>query len=540
MGPENIIAESIGSIVNESDCAKDLEGDQHLVSQERKETEKASVKTSTMSSTLLEPPTFISENKSFDVYKKDLKRWSRLTSLDKKLQAEMVVYKLENHPSRIQEKITTQLGDQLEDNENGIDVLLEFLEGIYQKDSMADAWDKYTSFEKFKFDNKISLKQFLADWENQYHKLKNVGCEYSDMILAFKLLDSCRLSAVDQKFVLTGVNYKTGLKKKNLFDQMKESLKKFKGQSVVEHDDEDKAVGVSDTYIARMEEVLLAKGWKPPKKRPNPDREGPGIYKGKKNKLDENFLPLRCYKCKCECTKNCNCPCRYHFADKCPGKKSDVKTKESKDGKASENLAHFVKTNLPHISEDLTFFVANNEKEQIESETEDLVMFVNTNVSEDEVILITEDIVCLATAIPKEDSVLIDCACPTTVAGEQWIMAFIQKLSPEDKKRVKLEKSERMFKFGGGEKRKSKCLLEFPCNLGGKNIRLRSEVIDAEIPLLLGNNSLEKADAVLHIGQKKAEIFGETLEMKKTDSGHYSLSIDNQSEKEEFENEDVM
>lgn len=62
---------------------------------------------------------------------------------------------------------------------------------------------------------------------------------------------------------------------------MKESLEKFKGQSVVDHDDGDKAVRVSDPYIARMEEVLLAKGWKPPMKRPNP--EGPGTYKGKKS-----------------------------------------------------------------------------------------------------------------------------------------------------------------------------------------------------------------------------------------------------------------
>ena len=97
-----------------------------------------------------------------------------------------------------------------------------------------------------------------------------------------------------------------------------------------------------------------------------------------------------------------------------------------------------------------------------------------------------------------------------------------------------------MFKFGGGEQRKSKCLLEFPCSLGGKNIRLRSEVIDAELPLLLGNNSLEKAEAVLHIGKKKAEIFGEVLDMNKTDSGHYSLSINTQSEREVFEHTDIM
>ena len=54
---------------------------------------------------VLEPPTFISDDKTYDVYKKDLERWARLTSLDKKLHAEMVVYKLGNHPSWIQEKI---------------------------------------------------------------------------------------------------------------------------------------------------------------------------------------------------------------------------------------------------------------------------------------------------------------------------------------------------------------------------------------------------------------------------------------------------
>ena len=98
-----------------------------------------------------------------------------------------------------------------------------------------------------------------------------------------------------------------------------------------------------------MEEVLLAKGWKPPKKRTRQDDTGTSSYKGKKNKLDENFLPMKCYKCKCECIKNCSCSCRYHFADKCTGKKGE--TKESKgDGKPKDksDLAHFVKTNLPH------------------------------------------------------------------------------------------------------------------------------------------------------------------------------------------------
>ena len=474
--------------VPDSDSNKDPVEDLQTFTSEKKELETKS------KMSLLEPPTFINENKTFEVYKKDLKMWSRLTSLDKKLQAKMVVYKLENHPSRIQEKIATQLGDKLEDNEKGIDILLDFLGGIYQKDSMADAWEKYITFDKHKYDNSIPLKQFLADWENRYHKLKNVGCEYSDMILAFKLLDSCKLSSVDQKFVLTGVDYKVGLEKKTLFEQMMESLKKFKGQSVVQEEDE-KPVKVSDTYVAKMEEVLLAKGWKPPaRKRQNSDKADAAGYKGKKNKLDENFQPMRCYKCKCECTNNCNCPCRQHFADKCTIKKGDGKNKDSKERVEKSDLAHFMKTNLPHITEDLTFYAEDN------NESEELTMFVNSRVDTDKKVMIAEEVMCLATTIKNEDSVLIDCACPTTVAGEKWIMKFIQKLSKEDKKRVKLETSERIFKFGGGEKRKSKCLLEFPCNLGGKNIKLRAEVIDAELPLLLGNNSLEKAKAVLAQG----------------------------------------
>ena len=92
-----------------------------------------------MSRSSIEPPAFISESKSYVEYKADLNMWSRKTSLDKKVQAETVVYRLERHPSRIKEKILTQLGDKLQDNENGIKELLDFLDKIYTKDDMAEA-----------------------------------------------------------------------------------------------------------------------------------------------------------------------------------------------------------------------------------------------------------------------------------------------------------------------------------------------------------------------------------------------------------------
>ena len=63
--------------------------------------------------------------------KKDLLRWSRLTSVKPELQAELVVYRLDGHPTNIKEKIVTQLGDDLEGDADGITKLLNFLETVY-------------------------------------------------------------------------------------------------------------------------------------------------------------------------------------------------------------------------------------------------------------------------------------------------------------------------------------------------------------------------------------------------------------------------
>ena len=70
---------------------------------EEKSEEFHQVSSATMSF-LIEPPAFISSSKKFAEYKKDLLRWSRLTSVKPELQAEMVIYRLEGHPTNIKKK----------------------------------------------------------------------------------------------------------------------------------------------------------------------------------------------------------------------------------------------------------------------------------------------------------------------------------------------------------------------------------------------------------------------------------------------------
>ena len=485
-------------------------------------------------SKFIEPPDFVSDKKSYAQYKRDLQLWTRICGIDKKAQAEIVVYRYEGHPSNIKEKVYTQLDGQLAANEDGMSILINFLDGIYTKDDMADAWDKFSEFSSIQKKNEQSMSDFIAEWENSYHKLKTVKCEYSDVILAFKLLQSSKLNEMETKLVLTGVDYTSGQANKTLLKQVKESLKKFKGRPVVMNDDR-RGVQIDDTYVSQLEEVLVARGWKPPGKerrrsrslsppqsrsarntprsQSQPKTKNPN-YKGKKNALGEDRKPMKCHKCKCSHTENCNCPCVYHFAPECPGNKpADVKKKVGFDDKKKDDdlksvLGLFIDSNV-YNNVDKTFLV----EEEIDSD-DDLVLIAKDSLHD--LVLINID----------KSSALIDCACPTTVTGKKWMVNFVNSLSDNDKQLVKLKESKRVYKFGGGEKRKSIGVVIFPCHIAGKNVKLQTEVVDAEFPLLLGNTMLKAAKVVLYLSEKKARVMDVIVEMKETNSGHFSINID--------------
>ena len=69
---------------------------------------------------------------------------------------------------------------------------------------------------------------------------------------------------------------------------------------------------------------------------------------------------------------------------------------------------------------------------------------------------------------------VVDCACPTTVAGETWMRDFLEQLDQETKKMVKTFSSERVFKFGGGKKRVSMGVVIFPCCITDQNVTMKT------------------------------------------------------------------
>ena len=149
-----------------------------------------------MASPRLEPPDFCDDASGYAEYKKRLQRWSRITTIKKKQQAEVVVYHLENHPSGIQEKIDTAIGDKIQDSETGMVDLVKYLDEIYAEDDMTSAWISYKRFVRLVKNREQQVTEFIAEFEKEYKKAKDTGCVFSDVVLDFCLLEACKLSEV--------------------------------------------------------------------------------------------------------------------------------------------------------------------------------------------------------------------------------------------------------------------------------------------------------------------------------------------------------
>ena len=171
---------------------------------------------------------------------------------------------------------------------------------------------------------------------------------------------------------------------------------------------------------------------------------------------------------------------------------------------------------------------ASNPDEEVPASTQDGEGGVPHEDEEELILLVENCLEDLCLAVDEDRNIaLIDSACPTTVAGIEWIRSFASCLPENQKKHLKIEKSSRVYKFGGGEKRPSKGVIVLPCKMDNSlNVLLRTEIIEADLPLLLGNTTLKKGLAVLNFGKNTLELGGKKLNLKQTQSGHYSMSVE--------------
>ena len=80
---------------------------------------------------------------------------------------------------------------------------------------------------------------------------------------------------------------------------------------------------------------------------------------------------------------------------------------------------------------------------------------------------------------------ILDSACSSTVCGKKWLDGYIDSLDQSDKRNIQQTGSRRMFMFGGGNQLRSDGEFLLPAEIAGKEVRIKTDVVKSDIPLLL-------------------------------------------------------
>ena len=173
----------------------------------------------------INPPHY-SKEKTYERYKTELRAWELVTDVKDVKRGIVVALSLpENDESVIRERVFDEI--KLDDlkKENGMDVLLKFMDRILGKDDLTDSLEKFEDFENYKREPDQSMTEFLSKHDQKYNKIVKLKMGLPPAIAAFMLLKKANITTDERLLVLTGMDYSD---RDQLYEQAKRSLLMFK------------------------------------------------------------------------------------------------------------------------------------------------------------------------------------------------------------------------------------------------------------------------------------------------------------------------
>ena len=408
-----------------------------------------------------QPPQF-GGDKSYQRYIIELKGWRLVTKVEKKAQALTVALSFDEG-SEVRDKVFSELDISVLHADDGMKILIENLDKWYKKDELSSAYESWSNFYKFKRNEECSIEAYILEFLKRYKAVAKFKIEIPKCILAFILLDCAGLEHRDKQLVLTAVNFADPDK---LLDQMSSALKKFfgaQGASASLGDNSSSAISIKPEPVYTTEDVNIMNR----NKRFDSSR---GSYRGnaRKNPSDPRGNANKCFECGSQ----------YHYRNSCPRRVYEVKS------------------------------------DQQYNETTDEQCFLTIEKKDTRKIM-----------VDSLNCAVLDSACSSTVCGLNWLNCFMDTLSKEDLDRVIEEKSSTSFKFGDSSVIKSLKRVIFPAVLAGQRCKIKTDVIDSDIPLLFGKPSMKKAKVKIDLENDCASVLGKHVTLQCTSSGHYCIPI---------------
>lgn len=121
---------------------------------------------------------------------------------------------------------------------------------------------------------------------------------------------------------------------------------------------------------------------------------------------------------------------------------------------------------------------------------------------------------------------VLDTGCNVNVCGAKWLEEYEEMMDGHEKRLVKEYKSDKYFRFGDGKNVKAYKKVKMPGYIDKEKIEIESEVIEADIPLLLSKAFMKNMGMVINLGDDHIDWKGgEIKALKITSTGHYAIPI---------------
>ena len=411
------------------------------------------------------PPPEFSESMGWTDFKKEIKIWQALTTLDDEKQGPCLYLSLKGKAREAALELDL---DKIK-GKDGVDLILKRLDELYLEDTTQTAYLAYQNFETFKRPETMKMKDYLVKFEQLYTKIKDHQMVLPDGVLAYRVLNSANLS--NEQMTLCRATM-TDLK----YDDMVKQLKRLFADAIT-----SAPVGEHSAQGATKEEPVFFNDsnadtnsayYGDSRRRPwyrgnksrgrgnfNHQRRGGSDNKGIMNPVDRDGNVTRCR----------ICDSKFHWHQDC--------------------------TVNPKGPEKITLFQAKD------IDNEETRIFVGETLS----------------------CAVLDSGCSQTVCGKNWLECFQESLDEEEN--ITEKQSHATFKFGNGGPVKSLKKVSLPVIIGTQAIDLETDVVDTDIPLLLSKNAMKKSSTVIDFNKDTATMFGEEQKLIRTSSGHYAIPL---------------
>ena len=432
----------------------------------------------------VEVPEF-SENEDYENWTRRINWWKIQTTVAADKQGVAVACTLKGKAL----DAVLQLADTDINCADGLKNVITKLDAVYKKNSLTKKIEDIEKFETLKRKDNATVKEYIAEFDKCVAQLKTHKIEYPKDVKGYKLLKGANVPAQEEKMIraaCTDIDYDLVYDKlKQIYGDERPTGDRFnlkaeptfiaESQTYEERSDEDDDTDDADVMYTS---ARRRNGRDKPSSRYNPSggfqskrqpsnsssgnwRDRQEAPKGK-NPLSKNGNQTRCRIC-----QSIN-----HWESKCPDKDSA-----------------------------------------------DTTLLVN------EIILMNNDVVLKSLLAETWSSAVLDCGATNTVCGSKWMEEFVESLPPEQREKVKTQDSSKPFRFGDGVVMTSKKKAIIPVTVGEKSVSIATEIIDADIPLLLSIKSMKTAKMGIDFDSDQLSVFGQKIQLQTTSNGLYSLAL---------------